>query len=56
MSQATTKNTFVTGGSRGIGRSTVLSLAKRGVDLIFTYKSNQEEAEKVVSLAHDSAG
>lgn len=37
----------VTGGSRGIGRNTVLSLAKDGVDSIFTYLSNRDEAEKV---------
>jgi NAD(P)-dependent dehydrogenase (short-subunit alcohol dehydrogenase family) len=47
---STTKIALVTGGSRGIGRSTVLSLAKRGVDSIFTYNSNQTEAEKVVGL------
>ncbi len=41
---------IVTGGSRGIGRNTVLSLAKRGVNSIFTYNSNQAEAEKVVGL------
>ncbi|WP_258567553.1 hypothetical protein [Paenibacillus anseongensis] len=35
MSQATTKIAFVTGGSRGIGRSTVLSLSNHGVDSIF---------------------
>ena len=29
----------------------MLSLARRGVDSIFTYNSNQPEAEKVVSLA-----
>jgi NAD(P)-dependent dehydrogenase (short-subunit alcohol dehydrogenase family) len=42
---------IVTGGSRGLGRSTVLSLAKRGVRSIFTYHSNLSEAEKVVTLA-----
>jgi NAD(P)-dependent dehydrogenase (short-subunit alcohol dehydrogenase family) len=45
---------IVTGGSRGLGRSTVLSLAKRGVHSIFTYQSNRAEAEKVASLAHDA--
>ncbi|MEO8411705.1 MAG: SDR family oxidoreductase [Propionivibrio sp.] len=40
---------LVTGGSRGLGRSTVLSLAKRGVDSIFTYHSNRAEADKVVA-------
>ena len=41
---------LITGGSRGLGRNTVLSLAKRGIDSIFTYNSNQTEAEKVVRL------
>ena len=45
---------IVTGGSRGLGRSTVLSLAKRGVDSIFTYNSNRSEAEKVVGLTRDA--
>ena len=40
---------IVTGGSRGLGRNTVLSLAQRGVDSIFTYHSNQAEADKVVA-------
>ena len=44
------KIAIVTGGSRGLGRETVLSLAQRGVDSIFTYHSNQAEAEKVVGL------
>jgi NAD(P)-dependent dehydrogenase (short-subunit alcohol dehydrogenase family) len=44
------KIALVTGGSRGLGRNTVLNLAQRGVDSIFTYRSNQAEAEKVVSL------
>ena len=44
------KIAIVTGGSRGIGRATVVSLAKRGVDSILTYNSNQVEAEKVAGL------
>ena len=48
------KIAIVTGGSRGIGRNIVLSLAKRGVNSIFTYNSNQTEAEKVIGLAADS--
>ena len=46
--QTTSKIALVTGGSRGLGRSTVLSLAKRGVDSIFTHNSNREAADKVV--------
>ena len=48
------KIAIVTGGSRGLGRSTVLSLAKRGVGSIFTYNSNLAEAEKVSALAAQS--
>jgi len=48
------KIAIVTGGSRGIGRSTVLSLARRGVSSIFTYNSNQAEAEKVVGLVAEA--
>jgi NAD(P)-dependent dehydrogenase (short-subunit alcohol dehydrogenase family) len=40
---------LVTGGSRGLGRSTVLQLAERGVDVILTYKSNEAEAHAVVA-------
>jgi len=50
----TTPIAIVTGGSRGLGRSTVLSLAKRGVRSIFTYNSNRAEAEKVVALAREA--
>ena len=48
------KIAIVTGGSRGLGRSTVLSLARRGVDSIFTYNANQAEAEAVVGLANEA--
>jgi NAD(P)-dependent dehydrogenase (short-subunit alcohol dehydrogenase family) len=45
------KIAIVTGGSRGRGRSTVLSLAKRGVRSIFTYRSNRAGADKIVAAA-----
>ncbi len=44
------KIAVVTGGSRGLGRATVLALATRGVDSIFTYNSSEAEAAKVVDL------
>ncbi len=50
----TTKIAIVTGGSRGLGRNTVLSLAKRGVDSIFTYNSNRAEADKVLGLVREA--
>jgi NAD(P)-dependent dehydrogenase (short-subunit alcohol dehydrogenase family) len=40
---------IVTGGSRGIGRNTVESLARRGVHSIFTYHSHGADAEAVVA-------
>ena len=49
-----TKIAIVTGGSRGIGRSTVLCLARRGVRSIFTFNTNRAEADKVVALAADA--
>jgi NAD(P)-dependent dehydrogenase (short-subunit alcohol dehydrogenase family) len=51
---ASSKIAIVTGGSRGIGREAVLCLARRGVDTIFTYKSNREEAAKVVALVEQA--
>jgi NAD(P)-dependent dehydrogenase (short-subunit alcohol dehydrogenase family) len=39
----------VTGGSRGLGHSTVLGLARRGVPSIFTYNANRTAAEEVVA-------
>jgi NAD(P)-dependent dehydrogenase (short-subunit alcohol dehydrogenase family) len=47
------KIAIVTGGSRGLGRNTVLHLARRGVRSIFTYKSNRAEADKVVAEAEN---
>jgi len=43
------KIALITGGSRGLGRNMALSLAKKGVDILLTYNSNQEEANKVVA-------
>lgn len=39
---------LVTGGSRGLGRSMAEHLAARGVDIILTYRSNQDAAESVL--------
>ena len=54
MTKSHDKIAIITGGSRGLGRSAVLSLANRGVDSIFTYHSNQTEAEKVSELVADA--
>jgi len=49
MNATSPRIALVTGGSRGLGRSTVLQLAQRGVDAIFTYHSNETEARAVVA-------
>lgn len=43
------KIAIVTGGSRGLGKSTALALASRGTDVILTYIKNKTEADKVVA-------
>lgn len=43
------KIALVTGGSRGLGKNTVLALAKQGVDVVLTYNSKQAEADAVVA-------
>ena len=45
---------LITGGSRGIGRDTVLRLASRGVRSILTYNARRAEAESVVTLAAEA--
>ncbi len=47
----TLKIAIITGGSRGLGRSMVLHLARRGVSSLFTYVSSAEEAETVAAEA-----
>ncbi|MGJ7041909.1 NAD(P)-dependent dehydrogenase (short-subunit alcohol dehydrogenase family) [Shinella sp. BE166] len=44
-----TKIALVTGGSRGLGRNTALSIARRGGDVIITYRSREEDARIVVA-------
>jgi NAD(P)-dependent dehydrogenase (short-subunit alcohol dehydrogenase family) len=51
---STTKVAIVTGGSRGLGRNTVINLAKRVVHSIFTYNSNRAEADNVVSAVREA--
>ncbi len=50
---SSTRIAIVTGGSRGLGRNTVLSLAKRGVDSIFTYHANRTEADNVMRAVRE---
>jgi NAD(P)-dependent dehydrogenase (short-subunit alcohol dehydrogenase family) len=47
----TNKIAIITGGSRGLGRNTAVNLARRGVDILFTYRANQKEAESFIREA-----
>ncbi|MBN1484155.1 MAG: 3-oxoacyl-[acyl-carrier-protein] reductase [Chloroflexia bacterium] len=47
---------IVTGGSRGIGRATVLALAQGGATVMVNYHRQQDEAEQVVRLAREIGG
>lgn len=43
------KIALVTGGSRGLGRNTALKLAQDGHNVVLTYHSRKDEAEKVAA-------
>src|SRR5215218_4401519 len=40
---------IVTGGSRGLGKNMVQSIAGQGTDVIFTYQSNEAAADELVA-------
>jgi len=42
------KIALITGGSRGLGKNMALAIARKGIDVILTYHSREEEAQKVV--------
>ncbi len=43
------KIALVTGGSRGLGKNTVIELAKDGHNIVFTYHSKKDEAQHVIA-------
>lgn len=43
------KIAIVTGGSRGLGKEMALSLAKKGIDVIITYRTKEAESQDVVN-------
>ncbi|HMW73547.1 MAG TPA: SDR family NAD(P)-dependent oxidoreductase, partial [Cellvibrionaceae bacterium] len=44
-----TKIALITGGSRGLGKNMAIHLAKRGRDIIFTYHSNEQQAQATLA-------
>lgn len=49
MTTPKSKIALVTGGSRGLGRDMAINLAKKGIDVVLTYNSNQPKADEVVA-------
>lgn len=43
------KIVLVTGGSRGLGKNAAIHLAKKGLNVILTYQSKKEDADKTVT-------
>lgn len=50
------KYALVTGGSRGIGRAVCLRLSEMGFRVIINYRSNDAEAENVLSMIRENGG
>jgi len=43
------KTALITGGSRGLGKNMALKIARKDIDVIITYHTNKQEADKVVA-------
>ena len=43
------KIALLTGGSRGLGRDMAVNLSKKGIDVIFTYHTNEAAANEVIN-------
>lgn len=49
MTNGLNKIALITGGSRGLGKNSALQLAQKGFDIIITFQSQKEEAEKTAT-------
>jgi NAD(P)-dependent dehydrogenase (short-subunit alcohol dehydrogenase family) len=56
MNELAGKTALVTGGSRGIGRATVIALGKAGAHVVVHYGRAAKEAEAVVAEVRESGG
>ncbi len=50
------KIVLVTGGSRGLGKDMAISIAKKGMDVIITYRGHKEGAEDAVQQIKELGG
>lgn len=56
MTSQTPKIALITGGSRGLGRNTAESLARKGVHAVITYHSRADDARTVVAAIEAEGG
>ena len=54
MKELQGKLCLVTGGTRGIGKATVLALAEAGADVVFSFQSSTTQADEVTELIRAS--
>src|SRR5690606_1164489 len=54
MTEHTRRIALITGGSRGLGRSMAQHLARRGTDVLITYKRDADAAAAVVAEAREA--
>ncbi|WP_078410625.1 SDR family NAD(P)-dependent oxidoreductase [Priestia abyssalis] len=52
----TNKIALVTGGSRGLGKSSALALSQKGYGVIITYRTQKEMADEVISEIEKNGG
>ena len=50
------KIALVTGGSRGLGKDMAISIAKKGIDVILTWRNNEEQANETVTAIEQLGG
>lgn len=56
MNDLTNKTAIVTGASKGLGKKTAIELAKKGINIIVNYNSNQVAADLVVKEIISNGG
>ena len=50
------KIALVTGGSRGLGRDMAINIVRKGLDVVFTYHTNEDAAQEVLAEIEKEGG